>query len=99
MNNSETHYITIFVKAITNSSTNKLSELTVADDGSISIEGHLTASPSRGKANESLIKLLSKTLKIKQADIKILRGHTNNKKILALYGINYDRLLLNNQIS
>ena len=99
MNNSETHYITIFVKAITNSSTNKLSELKVADDGSISLKAHLTSTPEKGKANESLIKLLSKTLKVRKSDIEILHGHTSDRKTLALFGINHDKLLLNNQIS
>jgi uncharacterized protein len=62
------------------------------DDGSITLKAHLTASPEKGKANASLINLLSKTLKIKKSNIEIIRGQTNNKKILSLSGTTLEEL-------
>lgn len=45
---------------------------------------YLKSQPEKGKANEELIKLLSKTLKIPQDHIKVLAGHTGRKKIIKL---------------
>tara|TARA_R110002072_G_scaffold46410_8_gene128474 strand:- start:359 stop:631 length:273 start_codon:yes stop_codon:yes gene_type:complete len=44
----------------------------------------VTAIPEKGKANAALIKLLSKEWKISKSAIKIIRGETNNIKILAI---------------
>ncbi len=44
----------------------------------------LKSQPEKGKANEELIKLLSKTTKIPQQNIKILSGYTGRKKIIKL---------------
>jgi len=79
---------TIFViKVMTNSSSNKLSNAKINDDNTIALKAYLTASPEKGKANASLIKMLSKTLGIRKANIEILRGHTSDKKILSALGI------------
>ena len=44
----------------------------------------LKSQPEKGKANDELIKLLSKTLHITQQDIKIMSGQTGRKKLVKL---------------
>jgi uncharacterized protein (TIGR00251 family) len=83
---SKDRYIIIFIKVTTNSSSNKLFEAKMSDDGSISLKACLTASPEKGKANASLIKLMSKDLEIKKMDIEILKGHASNKKVVKVSG-------------
>lgn len=46
----------------------------------------VTAVPEDGKANEVLIKLLSKTLHISQSKISLVRGHTSRIKELQIDG-------------
>ena len=46
----------------------------------------LTAAPEKGKANHSLIALLSKTLKIAKSRIHILKGETSRLKIVEIEG-------------
>lgn len=50
------------------------------------IQCHLKSAPEKGKANQELIKFLSKKLSIPQADIIIARGETSPKKILIIKG-------------
>ena len=45
------------------------------------------APPEKGKANETLIKFLAKTLGISKQNIKILAGETNQLKKIQLIGI------------
>ncbi len=47
----------------------------------------VTAPPVDGKANEALIQLLSKKLKIPPTRIEILKGHHFREKILRISGI------------
>jgi len=44
----------------------------------------LKSQPEKGKANEELVKFLSKTLHIAQQDIKIMSGHTGRKKLIKI---------------
>lgn len=55
------------------------------------IKCYLKSQPEKGKANEELITMLSKQLRIPKQDIKILSGHTSRKKIIK---INDDTLTL-----
>ena len=48
------------------------------------IKCFLKSPPEDGKANQELIKLLSKTLKIPQADIQLILGATSRKKTLKI---------------
>lgn len=47
----------------------------------------VTAPPTDGKANEALIQLLAKELKIPPTRIEILKGHHSREKILRISGI------------
>jgi len=44
----------------------------------------VTAIPENGKANQALIKLLSKTWKIAKSEIVIVKGETERHKILSV---------------
>ena len=51
------------------------------DDGTMKVK--LKAAPEQGKANEELVELLAKQLKISKKNIAIISGHTSPlKKIL-----------------
>jgi uncharacterized protein len=41
-------------------------------------------SPENGKANEAVIKLVAKELKIPKSKIKILKGNTSREKLLKI---------------
>ncbi len=51
-------------------------------DGTIKIR--LKAPPVDGKANQALIKFLSKVLKVPQRDIEIVAGETKRNKIVTI---------------
>jgi uncharacterized protein (TIGR00251 family) len=53
-------------------------------DGHRVLKVSVTAIPEKGKANEALIKLLSKTWKIAKSDIIIERGDTDRDKLLSI---------------
>lgn len=46
----------------------------------------INATPEKGKANEKIIKLLAKRLKISQKNIKIIKGEFSNKKTILIEG-------------
>lgn len=48
----------------------------------------LQSPPVDGKANQELIKLLSKLLKIPKSNIEIIRGETSRNKTVLLRGLN-----------
>jgi len=52
----------------------------------------LSSAPVDGKANDELIKLLSKIMKVPKANLEIIAGHNNKTKIVAIYGIDSDRV-------
>ena len=45
------------------------------------------APPEDGKANDAVVKLLSKKLDVSKSSIKILSGHTSRQKILHVDGL------------
>lgn len=53
----------------------------------------VAAPPERGKANEAIIKLLSKKLGVSPQDVQIESGHSSPMKVIALYGIDRDAIL------
>ena len=50
------------------------------------IKVKVTAPPTEGKANEALIKFLSKEFKISASSIEILKGHHSREKIIRIEG-------------
>ena len=58
------------------------------DDGVIKFR--LASAPVDGKANEELLKLLSKLMKVPKTNLEIIAGETSKTKIVAIYGIDSD---------
>ena len=57
----------------------------VSDDGAVRIR--VTASPDRGKANEAVVELLAKRLRVPKSAVRIARGHRARDKTLEIDGI------------
>ena len=53
----------------------------------------LTTPPVDGKANQALIKFLSKTLKVPQRQITLVRGEIARQKTLRITGLTQEQLL------
>jgi len=68
------------IKVIPRSSKNEIAEH--ATDGITKIK--TTSPPVDGKANEAVIKLLSKKYNTPKSNIHILRGHTSHIKIVEI---------------
>ena len=79
----------IKVKVNPRSPKNEISE--VLDDGTIKIK--LTAPPVDGKANQSLIKVLSKYLNIDAKSINIISGQTSHTKLISIEGISLEDIM------
>jgi uncharacterized protein (TIGR00251 family) len=45
------------------------------------------APPVEGRANDALLHLLGKALKLKASDLDIVRGHTSRRKTVAVSGL------------
>lgn len=48
------------------------------------IKVYTTVTPENGKANESVIKLLSKHFDVAKSKIKIIRGETSRNKVIEI---------------
>lgn len=71
------------IKVIPNSSKNSIESF---QDGILKIK--IKAIAEKGKANEELIRFLSKTLDLSKADIVILSGHTSRLKKVEIKKLN-----------
>lgn len=60
----------------------KKNEITEQHDDFLKIK--LNAIPEKGKANEELIKFLSKHFKASKSNIEIIKGHTKHNKIVEI---------------
>lgn len=78
-------YFLLFVKVTPNSSKNKIGEVFIDKKNQEHLKINICAVPEDDKANEELIKFLSKTFKIPKSKIKILRGNTSRIKVLKIY--------------
>lgn len=47
----------------------------------------VSAPPMEGKANESLIKLISRTIEVPKSNIAIIKGKTSRIKIIKIEGV------------
>jgi uncharacterized protein len=65
----------------------KSSRNKICVDHNNNIKIYLTAPPVDGKANEALISLLSKTLKISKSSIAIVHGESGKKKRICINGM------------
>jgi uncharacterized protein YggU (UPF0235/DUF167 family) len=67
------------VKVTPKASSNRV-KLEVNEVGVYYIRAYVTVVPEKGKANQAVIKLLSKQLKIPKSYLKLLRGESNPNK-------------------
>jgi uncharacterized protein (TIGR00251 family) len=78
-------YFLLFVKVTPNSSKNKIGEVFIDEKNQEHLKINICAVPEDDKANEELIKFLSKTFKIPKSKIEILRGNSSRMKVLKIY--------------
>ena len=69
----------INVKVKTNSNKNEIKKM---EENNFEIK--TTATPENGKANKSVIEILSKYFRIGKTKIQIIKGHTNHIKIIEI---------------
>lgn len=80
----------ISVRVITRSSNTGIAG--IMDDGSVKIR--LATAPIDGKANDELIKILSKTFDCPKTNIEIISGSSKKMKLVAIYGLDSDTVNL-----
>jgi uncharacterized protein (TIGR00251 family) len=49
----------------------------------------ITTPPEKGKANEAVVELLAKNLKVPKSSIKIVSGHTSRIKKILIVGVDF----------
>ncbi len=54
---------------------------------------YTTEPPVGGRANESLIKYLSKKLRVPKRDVVIVRGVKDRVKVVRIYGLSKDEIM------
>lgn len=57
------------------------------------VKAWVNAPPVEGAANEAVIKLLSKALKVPKSSISIVRGETSREKTLRIDGLTEDEII------
>lgn len=70
--------LSIFVKVIPGASKDA-----IVKDSNKELKIKITAQPQKGKANDKLIRFLSKSLGLKKSDIIIVKGEKTRNKIIA----------------
>jgi uncharacterized protein (TIGR00251 family) len=60
-------------------------ETTGFKDGMLNIR--IAAPPDKGKANKELISHLSRVLDISKSSLRLLKGHTSRRKVIAVDGL------------
>lgn len=78
----------IRIRAVPRASKNEIQGIY---DGALKVR--LTTPPIDGKANQALIKFLSKTLKLSKAQIELTQGDTSRYKTIRLSGITPEEFL------
>ncbi|MBC8206931.1 MAG: YggU family protein [Kiritimatiellales bacterium] len=76
------------IKAVPRAAKN---EIQGVHDGALKIR--LTTPPVDGKANQALIKFLSKTLNISKAQIELAQGETSRHKTVRISGLTKQQLI------
>ena len=60
----------------------KRNVIEVSDAGDVTVR--VTAAPDGGKANDAVISLLAKRLRLPQRGVEIVRGHRSRKKLVRM---------------
>lgn len=80
---SQPYPILLKVKVTPKAKMEKIKE-EVREDGSLLYKIYVTAAPEDGKANEAVIKLLSKKLGISKSSFTVTHGHTSRDKTILI---------------
>jgi uncharacterized protein (TIGR00251 family) len=65
------------------------SEITVVHDGALRVR--IAAAPVDGAANDAIIELLSKRLKVRKSDVQIVSGATGRRKRVLVRGVHVEQ--------
>lgn len=76
---------TLQVRVTPKASSNRI-KIEPHENGEKVIRVYVTCVPEGGKANDQVIKLLSKALKIPKSSLSIQRGHKNRDKVICISG-------------
>jgi hypothetical protein len=68
----------------------KVTAITVQSDNSIKVS--VTSRPVEGKANEHLIKTLSKAFHVSQSSVTIVQGDKSRNKLVAVQGLSKEEI-------
>lgn len=82
----------LHIKVKTGASNSQIVKYTKLSSLSYMLEINLKSLPIDGKANQELIKLLSKELKITQAQINIKLGQSSKNKLIELLDLTEDNI-------
>ena len=69
----------------------RCNSIAMKEDGSLEIR--VSSQPIDGKANDHVIKLISKTLHIAKSNISIIRGTSGKDKLVEIEGMEKDYLV------
>lgn len=78
--------VRLAVKLTPKASRNRVEGIAVDADGHGILKVSVTAVPEDGKANQALIELLAKTLRVGKRSITITAGATDRRKVLFIEG-------------
>ena len=56
------------------------------------LQVRVTAPPRKGQANQALVSIIARALGLSESDVSIVRGHTSRHKVLAIEGLDPERL-------
>ena len=83
---ARTDGLTLYVRLTPKSSRDALEGVETLSDGQSVLKARVRAVPEDGKANDALIKLVAKSLKIPASRARLTSGATSRHKVLALEG-------------
>lgn len=85
MENWQNHVIdTLSVRVTPKASADRI-KAEVQPDGTLLLRVYVTTVPENGKANEAVIKLLSKAMKLPKSAFVITHGETSKDKIIKIH--------------
>jgi len=76
----------LFCRVNPGASQNRIAGLITDDAGQTYIKVLVSVPPEKGKANQALIKLISKSLGLPKSSIEVISGHTSRIKTLKITG-------------
>lgn len=79
-------HIRVSIRLTPNAGRDAIEGLENTADGESHVKVRVTAVPEKGRANQALIALLSKSLKVPKSSVSIVSGETARKKILRIDG-------------